>query len=104
MYAIKQAQKTYYQDRVASQHGNKSAMWSSLKHIMGTSKSDCPIPITPQVFNDNFTTVGVKLAENLDDTTHTWNLPRSIYDFTLTHTDANLVHKLLQLILVIDIV
>ena len=96
VYAIKQAQKTYYQDRVASQHGNKSAMWSSLKPIMGTSKSDCPIPITPQVFNDYFTTVGVKLAENLDDTTHTWNLPRSIYDFTLTHTDANLVHKLLR--------
>ena len=62
VYAIKQAQKTYYQDRVASQPGNKSAMWSSLKHIMGTSKSDCPIPITPQVVNDYFTTVGVKLA------------------------------------------
>ena len=68
-------------------------MWRTLKHILGTQSNVSPNDISPNSFNDYFATVGSKLAEQCDDTPHTWDLPQSMYTFDLNPTEAGFIYK-----------
>jgi hypothetical protein len=75
-------QKYYKHD--LQQNKSQKSMWKTLQSLLPTKKSsnDIPTELSPDDFNEYFSTVGDNLAQNFDSTVKTpWRNPQCLYDF-----------------------
>ncbi len=76
-------QKLYYENEIACNENNRNGMWTSLRQVLNKTKNHCmPTELTPDRFNQFFSSIRVKVAEKFECESYEWNLPRSIYTFT----------------------
>ena len=92
VHAIRSAQSDYYKLQVGTNSGDKTGMWKSLKHILGTGVPNVAHKITPDAFYDDFT-IGAELASKLSDSTYSCELPHSIHEFNLIIIDVDFIYK-----------
>ncbi len=93
VHAITDAKKAYYSEQVTLTSGDKTGMWKTLKHILGSGKASAPIRISPEIFNEFFTNVDTSLASKLPDVPYVWNLPWSIHEFVLNSVSIDFVYN-----------
>ena len=94
-YYIKLVQKTYYSEQIDVNTGDKNNMWKALRHIMGSPHKSAPNHISPESFNDYFSSIGTKLhvAESMDNVQYSSSQPRAIYSFELHPKSVDFIFK-----------
>ena len=97
---VRNAKASYYQSKIEAANRDTKLMWNILKQALPSDKYTCqPTTISPQTFNDFFSSVGERLTRDFGDL----NIPECNIDtpsvsFSFICIDVNFVlRELLQL-------
>ena len=94
---IRKSQQDYYKKKI-SPHNKLQNIWEAVNESLGKDKkSKLPNDISPDDWNNHFTSVGPKLAKKLTDSQNpTWKNNTSIYQFKFNSIMVEDTLKMLQ--------
>ena len=94
---ISKSKKQYFASRVLQSSGNMGQMWNTLKEALNKNTRDnSSTDLSPDDFNDYFSTIGTKIAETFNDAPVDTDLNNSFADtFTFSEITQRSIHQLL---------